>query len=164
MLLQIIWKVKILLRINPKYFFKLVNSKRKVCSVPYLLLYIIAWISGDDREISNIFGEFFHCYFATDSYAAISNYSYRINDYNEVANVMISDQRLRSLKPSYMSEPNGIPSCILMSCVEELSFVISNIFNCSLRTGLSSLQLVENCSWVAYQNFLVFAIKTSINC
>lgn len=61
------------------------------------------WYNGtgscDDHEITNLFADFFHGNFATDSSPSINIYQYRINDSIDVSKAMISQQNvLQSFK------------------------------------------------------------------
>ena len=128
---------------NPKYFFKFVNSKRKISAHPSFVSFNGS-DSSDDFEISNLFAEYFRRNFSSASFDSSANYPYPITNSVSIPNLVISDddvfKGLTSLKYSCAPGPDGIPSCVLKPCAIELYGVISKIFNLSLNLGVFPLR------------------------
>ncbi|KAL9917892.1 uncharacterized protein ACN427_000469 [Glossina fuscipes fuscipes] len=124
---------------NPKFFFKFVNSKRKISTYPSHVSFNGSG-SSDDFEISNLFAEYFRRNFSIANSELSANYPYPITNSVSIPNLVISEddvfKGLSSLKYSCSPGPDGIPSCVLKSCAVELCGVISKIFNMSLCSGV----------------------------
>ncbi|KAL9900271.1 uncharacterized protein ACN427_007570 [Glossina fuscipes fuscipes] len=121
---------------NLKYFFKFVNSKRKISINPSFVSFNGSE-SSDDFESSNLFAEYFRQNFSTANFDLSENYPYSISNSVSIPNFVISEndvfEGLNSLKYNCSPGPDGIPSCVLISCAGELCDVISKIFNKSLN-------------------------------
>lgn len=90
--------------------------------------------------MANYFVEYFRLYFSTADVDLSNNFPYQIVNSVSIPNLIISEsdvlQALRLLKYTYVIEPDGIPSCILKSCSDELRAAIARIFNLSPKTDV----------------------------
>ncbi|XP_075163191.1 uncharacterized protein LOC142235818 [Haematobia irritans] len=111
-------RMKDQLKVDPKSFYKFVNSKRQSSGLPTYLKYKSS-TADNDVDISNIFADFF----AT---------TYSDKCYDDESTIL---SNLRTLKSTFNAGPDGIPSCILKQCADILSYPLSLLFNKSLKSG-----------------------------
>ncbi|XP_075167903.1 uncharacterized protein LOC142240069 [Haematobia irritans] len=132
-------RMKEQLRVDPKSFYKFVNSKRQSNTQPTYLKYQ-SLTADNDMDISDLFAEFFATTYSDRSYDCSNTYpfitrSFDRIDFSYVHETTVLDN-LRTLKSSYNAGPDGIPSCILKLCADKLSYPLSLLFNSSLKSGV----------------------------
>lgn len=123
---------------DPKSFFTFVNSKRKSSGIPNVMKYLNCE-SCVEKEISDMFADFFSTTFSAASYNNTDDYPYRINSNQMITTSSINTTHivkcLKTFKSSIFSGPDGIPSCILINCASAIAAPLSIIFNTSLKYG-----------------------------
>ena len=130
-------KMKETFKSNPKYFYKFVNSKRRVTGYPSLMKF------GDKESsevsaICDMFATFFSSTYSSKSYDE-GDYPYPIPE-APLINCPVLDtssvmRSVQNLKYSYTYGPDGVPSCILMNCLSPLITPLTYLFNLSLSNG-----------------------------
>lgn len=134
------------LRRNPKSFWSFVNSKRKDSGLPVSMHYNTQEASSA-KEKCNLFAKRFSSVFTADCLSecdintATSDVPADISCLN---NLHISAEDIikasKRLKPSSSPGPDGIPTCILKKCIQQLSLPLHHIFNLSISSGVFPAQ------------------------
>ncbi|XP_075162973.1 uncharacterized protein LOC142235596 [Haematobia irritans] len=131
-------RMKDQLRVDPKSFYKFVNSKRQSSGLPTYLKYKSS-TADNDVDISNIFADFFATTYSDKCYDGNNIYPYMTRNCNRIDISYIDEStilsNLRTLKSTFNAGPDGIPSCILKQCADILSYPLSLLFNKSLKSG-----------------------------
>lgn len=121
---------------NPKSFYKFINSKRRASDYPKYLKFGPC-IADDDTSICNMFADFFATTYSKNTYDNSTQYPFNLSHSSGIHFQFISNEtvllNLRSLKSSFNSGPDGIPSCLLKNCAESLCGPLTTIFNTSIK-------------------------------
>ncbi|XP_075157713.1 uncharacterized protein LOC142230979 [Haematobia irritans] len=129
-------RMKDQLRVDPKSFYKFVNSKRQSSGLPTYLKYKSS-TADNDVDISNIIADFFATTYSDKCYDGNNIYPYMTRNCNRIDISYIDEStilsNLRTLKSTFNAGPDGIPSCILKQCADILSYPLSLLFNKSLK-------------------------------
>lgn len=130
-------KMKNNLKDDPKSFYKFVNSKRRSVDFPSTMKYN-GLESSDDISISNMFAKFFASTYSSSLFNN-SQYPYSIEQSTSIIipslNEVNVSSNLSKLKMSYVSGPDGVPTCILKRCSNLLCTPLTYLFNLSLKLG-----------------------------
>ena len=129
------------LRRNPKMFWKFVNSKRKVSSIP-ANVYLDEIESTSVSDSSQLFATFFSSVFASESVSnenakrAAESVPVDVIDLDvfEITPQMVTEAAMK-LKMSHSAGPDGIPAVLLCRCADILAIPLCHIFNKSLIQG-----------------------------
>lgn len=123
---------------DPKTFFNFVNCKRKSSGFPKVMKYL-GTESSDDSMISDMFANFFASTYSTAAFDTSLIYPYDIVTNLNISPPVITTSNifdcLMNSKFSSFSGPDGIPSCVLISCASAIAVPLSIIFNASLKCG-----------------------------
>lgn len=130
--------MKLSFKTNPKSFYKFVNTKRKTTGYPTVMKFQDRE-SCDDEIISNMFSEFFSTTYSDTKYDTSDIYPFPIVS-NQPINfplINLSEvvRKLKKLKSSYISGPDGVPSCLLINCADTLAEPLTHMFNVSIKYG-----------------------------
>ena len=127
------------LRLNPKSFWRFINSKRKEDGLPSSVFLKEIVASSADRKcqlfVEHLSGVFSNECTSSDNIAAALRYVPR----NEIAAhtfTISSDEvtdAIRKMKLSYNAGPDGIPAGLLKKCCEFLNVPIASLFNLSMQ-------------------------------
>lgn len=130
--------MKVKFKRDPKSFYKFVNSKRKSIGYPNIMKYL-NHESSNDLIISNMFADFFATTYSDAHYNNSNNYPYAIDEHQAISFSPITTSQivtsLKSVKSSFYSGPDGVPSCILTNCAKAFATPLSIIFNSSIKFG-----------------------------
>lgn len=131
-------KIKNNFKCDPKSFYKFVNSKRKSTAYPSTMKYG-GRESADDKEICNMFADFFATTYSDVQYDDTEAYPYQIRSHGLISLPTIDSSAikngLKKLKLSYSDGPDRIPSCILINCADTLTTPLTILFNTSIKYG-----------------------------
>lgn len=129
------------LRRNPKHFWNFVNNKRKDNGLPVSMHYNTLE-ARNTKEKCNLLAKRFASVFTSDSLSESDVNSAIIDVPADIAclyNLQISDEDIvrasKRLKPSSSPGPDGIPTCILKRCIQQLLLPLRHIFNLSISSG-----------------------------
>lgn len=131
-------KTAINLRKCPKLFWNFVNSKRKSCAYPSCMAYNGVYsTSHSSSGHSELFADFFNAVYSTFEYIP-NSYPFYIQQHDIPYPKVSRDSveiAAKSIKSSFKSGPDMIPSFILRECACALSLPLNLLFNHSLRLG-----------------------------
>ena len=133
-----LFKVKRNFKNNPKSFYQFVNSKRRVSGYPSMMKFGDK-VSSNDADICDMFAAFFSSAYSDKKLHQHSNYPYPIPDASLI-NCPTLDKSMimtaiQNLKYSVNSGPDGVPSCVLINCLNSLLSPITYLFNISIVNG-----------------------------
>ncbi|XP_037897432.1 uncharacterized protein LOC119642367 [Glossina fuscipes] len=135
--------IKSFVLVNPKYFFKFVNSGRKTAIYPTHVSFNGAECS-DDIVVSNLFAEYFRRKFSTANSDSTVKYPCRISSTLLIPNLIIPENDgASSLKYNSAPGPDGILSCMPETRSGTLCGTIPTIFNHSLKSRIFLFVLEE---------------------
>lgn len=134
------------LRRNPKSFWSFVNAKRKHNGLP-ISMFLGDRVVTTTPDICDLFATRFASVFSSETLTADQIHS-ALEDVpanvSHSSGFVVSDNDIvraaRKLKFSVSPGPDGIPTCILVKCADQLIEPLRHIFNLSLSSGLFPTQ------------------------
>ncbi|XP_055623503.1 uncharacterized protein LOC129766928 [Toxorhynchites rutilus septentrionalis] len=130
------------LAVNPKSFWKFVNSKRKTADIPSKV-FSGAQESSSVSEMCDSFSKHFASVFVADAATpseaerAAANVSESLIDLGPfVVTPQMVEKGVKKLKRSTVPGPDGVPAIVFCRCATSLALPLSRIYTASLSQGV----------------------------